>query len=66
MPQEIAQSLVFISAVLLKADCGAVCVCVCSCTHVYIYLCVRILQVLSFEGVTPGCAHKRTVFNVRL
>lgn len=40
MPQEIAQSLVFISAVLLKADCGALCVCVCTrvCIYIYIYV----------------------------
>lgn len=38
MPQEIAESLVFISAVLLKADCGALCVCVHACVYIYIYV----------------------------
>lgn len=48
MPQEIAQSLVFISAVLLKADCGAVCVFVHVC--VYIFMCED-----SASAVIRGC-----------
>lgn len=52
MPQEIAQSLVFISAVLLKADCGALCVSVCVCTRVciYIFMCED-----SASAVIRGC-----------
>lgn len=64
MPQEIAQFGFYLCSVAKSRLWCIVCVCARVC--VYIYLCVRILQVLSFEGVTPGCAHKRTVFNVRL